>query len=303
MLQKKLEQIQGFHLEPTNICTLKCAGCARTRFIENWPKHWKNHSIDIDQLFKFLDIDLTGKKFTLCGNYGDPIYHPEFHNLIDRLKKTNACVSLITNGSYRDEKWWQKLSNLLDHRDIVTFSIDGLPENFTTYRVNADWESIRVGIDAMTASQCKTAWKFIPFAYNELDITAAEQLSIDLGIDKFLVDPSDRFDEKTEFLRPTIEFIGKRFDAQAQFKNSIVQPVDPKCNQNREHFISADGHYIPCCYAADHRFYYKNEFGKNRQQYHIATTTLSQLLAAPAVVNFYDTVQSQSVCQFNCPAL
>jgi hypothetical protein len=54
--------ITGFHIEPTNICTLKCAGCARTKFIDQWPQHWKNHSIDIEKLLKFIDIELVGKK-------------------------------------------------------------------------------------------------------------------------------------------------------------------------------------------------------------------------------------------------
>lgn len=303
MSQKKLEHIQGFHLEPTNICTLKCEGCARTRFINTWPKHWKNHNIDIDQLFEFLDIDLAGKQFVLCGNYGDPIYHPDLHSLISRIKQAGACVSIETNGSYRSQDWWQQLSVLLDHQDSVTFSIDGVPENFTTYRVNADWESIKIGIEVMTKSQCTTVWKFIPFAYNQNNIDQAQALSIQLGIDEFLVSHSDRFDEKTEYLKPTVEFVGKRFSAQTQVKTNVTQLVNPKCNQNKEHFISADGHYISCCYAGDHRFYYKNEFGKNRQKYHIASSRLSQILEAPAVVNFYKTLQSQSVCQFNCPAL
>jgi organic radical activating enzyme len=297
-----IDNISEFHLEPTNICTLKCPGCARTRFIENWPQHWTNHSINIDQLFKFLDIDLSGKTISLCGNYGDPIYHPEFHHLVERIKQAGASVSIDTNGSYRNREWWTQLADLVDSQDTIKFSIDGLPDNFTNYRINADWESIKLGINIMTKTDCKIIWKFIPFSYNQHNLEEAEKLSIELGMDQFQVVCSDRFDARTQHLLPTVDFLGKKFNAQAQFKNNVSQTVDPKCNQGQEHFISATGHYVSCCYAADHRFYYKTEFGKNQRSYHISTTTLSQVLAAPSVINFYDTVATHSVCQYNCPS-
>ena len=53
--------VTGFHIEPTNICTLKCPGCARTQFIDKWPSRWKNYNLDINKVMNFLDIDLTDK--------------------------------------------------------------------------------------------------------------------------------------------------------------------------------------------------------------------------------------------------
>ena len=118
--------IKGFQIEPTNICTLKCSACARTRFIDQWPQHWKNHSIDIDELLKFIDIDLTGKKITLCGNYGDPIYHPDFIKLVIGLKSQGASISIITNGSYKKQEWWEEDQKELHKRnDRVDEAIRG----------------------------------------------------------------------------------------------------------------------------------------------------------------------------------
>ena len=93
--------VQGIHLEPTNICTLKCPGCPRTRFINQWPKNWKNHSIDTHALLRFLDIELSGVKISLCGNYGDPIYHPDLAGLVRGLKNRGAAISIVTNGGHR----------------------------------------------------------------------------------------------------------------------------------------------------------------------------------------------------------
>lgn len=297
-----LSNIVGFHIEPTNICTLKCPGCARTRFIDQWPQHWKNHSIDIDQLHQFLDIDLNDKTITLCGNYGDPIYHPEFHQLISGLKQRGAKLVVITNGSYKSANWWESTVSILDHSDHVVFSVDGTPENFTQYRINADWGTIHGAMEICAQARCQTTWKYIPFAYNENHVESAENLSKEIGIDYFYVDPSDRFDDQTKHYQPIFDYLGTRYQSQQAWKQNAIQAIAPQCTDNQQHYISADGYYSPCCYVADHRFYYKNEFGKNKKSYHIANQTLTNILTQPIVVEFYRDLTNHPVCQYNCPA-
>jgi len=298
-----IDTITGFHIEPTNICTLKCAGCARTRFINQWPGHWKNHNLDIDSLLSFLDIDLSGKHMSLCGNYGDPIYHSDLINFVSKLKQAGTMISITTNGSYKSQMWWQELTAHLDSRDSIRFSIDGTPDNFTQYRKNADWSSIQTAIETCVASSCQTAWKYIPFAYNQETAEQAKKLSQELGVDTFLLDPSDRFDEETLHLLPKSEnLIGERFVFMEKWKKeNLISGVNPKCNTGREHFITADGYYSPCCFVADHRFYYKNQFGKNKKSYDITKTTISQLLADESVNEFYQNLDQQTACQYNCP--
>jgi organic radical activating enzyme len=302
--QKPNIEVSGFHIEPTNICTLQCAGCARTRLIEKWPQHWKNHSLDIDELLKFIDIDLVDKKINLCGNYGDPIYHPDFIELVIGLKSQGAVVSITTNGSYKKQQWWEDLVDILSPLDSVIFSVDGLPTNFTQYRVNADWRSILVGMQVVSTASCNSVWKYIPFAFNQTDITEANDLSNQIGIKNFQVELSDRFDEQTASLKPDTTLLGTRYIAQVSWKsNNTNLAVDPKCNQGQDHFITADGYYSPCCYLADHRFYYKTPFGKNKAQYNIREHTLTEILQQSQTVEFYQTLDQQPGCQYNCPKI
>jgi MoaA/NifB/PqqE/SkfB family radical SAM enzyme len=294
------------HIEPTNLCTLKCSSCARTQFINQWPQHWVNHSLDCDQLLKFLDIDLSGIKIRFEGNYGDPIYHPEFFKMINMLKQRGCHISITTNGSYRTKKWWNELCSHLDDKDVITFSIDGVPENFTQYRINADWETIEIGIQECVKNKIKTIWKFIPFAFNEAHIEKARALSKQLGMTDFLLDPSNRFDDNNNnFIPIDTKLIGPLNSAQKKIKEGQANTVDPECYQGRSYYISSTGHFTPCCYAADHRFYYKNEFGKNQKTYDIKNNTLTGILNSPQVVNFYNDIVSNppQVCQFNCPKL
>ena len=189
-----INQIRGLHIEPTNICTLKCPGCARTRFIDRWPQHWQNHSLDINVLLQFLDIDLSDKRIGLCGNYGDPIYHPDFINFVKKFKDRGAGITIHTNGSYKKQDWWKELAELLTENDQVVFSVDGTPENFTKYRINADWESIHTGMQVIAQATCDSVWKYIPFAFNQDHIEQVEKLSNSIGIKNFEIELSDRFD-------------------------------------------------------------------------------------------------------------
>jgi MoaA/NifB/PqqE/SkfB family radical SAM enzyme len=250
---------------------------------------------------QFLDIDLHGLVVTMCGNYGDPIYHPDLLELIKAFKSQGAVLDIITNGSYRKQSWWQELTNELSSDDSVTFSIDGIPENFTQYRVNGDWETIHDAINVCVESSCKTIWKFIPFSYNENNIQQARQLSMDLGMDQFKVDFSDRFDEVTMHFKPNEDKIAARWNNQQNWKQSIAtQQLVPECQNGKMHYVSADGYYMPCCYTGDHRFYYKNEFGKNKRQYAIKDNTLSEILKKSVVGEFYDKLTDHTVCQYNC---
>jgi organic radical activating enzyme len=300
-MQQGHQPITGLHIEPTNICTLKCAGCARTRFIQQWPQHWRNHSIDINTLMQFLDIDLQGVMVELCGNYGDPIYHPELLSLVSQLKQRGARIGISTNGSYQTEHWWQQLTLLLDSEDFVQFSVDGTPENFTQYRENADWDSIEMAMRTCAGASVQTVWKYIPFAYNTNTIEQAQQLSESLGIDQFRVVLSDRFDSATQHLLPDEKFLGSRYRAQQQWKQTHDSALlEPKCHRGNEHYVSAEGYYVSCCYLHDHRFYYKTPFGKHKSLYSIKETTLTNILSRPDVVNFYQTLPDQPGCQFNC---
>lgn len=297
-----IESLKGFHLEPTNVCMLKCPRCARTKFVEQFGmKNWDNLHLNLGHLKKFIDIDISGKVFTLCGTYGDPIYYTDLLPLVEWIKSNSGIVSVVTNGSYKKAEWWNALCTMLDSTDSVVFSIDGAPENFTNYRVNADWDSIKIGIDAAVASKSKTIWKYIPFSFNENDVEKISDFSYSIGVDEFIVDPSDRWDGDDDTLRP-IKFIGAREQAIKFWQKDQKKEIFAKCKiDNGHHYISASGHYMPCCFVSDHRFYFKSEFYKNKEKYDISKTTLTQVIEQTKT--FYDSLEesSHNYCTFNCP--
>jgi MoaA/NifB/PqqE/SkfB family radical SAM enzyme len=305
---RMLDSIKGIHLELTNICTLKCPRCSRTEFIERFPKKWKNHSINLDDLKNFLDINLTNLVVELGGTYGDPIYYPQIFEVCRWLKANNAKIILVTNGSYKNKKWWENIATILNDEDEIYWSIDGLPENFTKYRINGDWDSIKNGIDIITKTKIKTIWKYIVFKYNQDDIETAKNLAKDLGFSSFKIIKSDRWTGENDFLKPKDEFVNHKVENNLNWiKNKTSNLVDPECiNSNVMHFITAEGFYAPCCYITDFRFYYKTIWGKNKNNFSISTNTLSQILNSKEVIEYYSNLKNNvcdNVCRFCCPKI
>jgi hypothetical protein len=292
-----LENFNGFNIEPTNICTLKCPKCSRTTFLNKFgTKNWKNVNIDLDLLKKFIDIDISGKKIIICGNYGDAIYYNDLFPMVEWFKTLGANIELVTNGSYKTQEWWRDLVSLLDKTDRIVFSIDGIPENFTQYRINGDWKTIKIGIDEVVG-KVSTAWKYIPFSFNENDIEKARELSKTFGIDEFGVVPSHRWDGNNDPLISKIHILNNKDLLNTPAKTVIT----PLCKKNKhEHFISATGFYTPCCPTSDYGVYYKSDFYKNRDKYDIRKTTFSKILEETRI--FFETVEGSKnpICVLEC---
>ena len=52
-----LDSITGFHLEPTNICTLKCPRCPRTNFLEQFgTQKWNNLNLDASWSTVYVEL-------------------------------------------------------------------------------------------------------------------------------------------------------------------------------------------------------------------------------------------------------
>jgi hypothetical protein len=295
--------LNGFHIEPTNICTLKCPRCSRTKFIEQFPSKWSNQQLNLEHFKQFIDINIKDKTFHLCGDIGDSIYYTDLIPLVTWIKQGGGRVNLSTNGSYKTRKFWQALSALLDYNDTVVFAIDGIPENFTTYRINADWSSIKIGIEETTKTT-NTVWQYIPFSYNTNNIDQARTLSQDLGFTEFRVRASSRWDSEDDIYRPGQDFLNPGDNEIKWRKKIVVDEIDPACKTElNQHFINSAGYYTPCCHIATYNFYYKSEFYKNREEYNISKTTILEILEKTK--EFYNNLEQtkHTVCTYSCPKI
>lgn len=149
----------------------------------------------------------TYQMISLCGDHGDPIYHTQFHEVL-RLLQTikgdpyDPGIMLATNGSHRNEEWWKKTGSLLKRKDKVIFGVDGLRDTNHLHRRGSDWDSIMLAMETLRKhSQVRVQWQWILFNHNQHQIKDGMKLAQDLGLDRFFVVESARYNQGME---PTI---------------------------------------------------------------------------------------------------
>lgn len=190
----------NLHVGLNNRCVLSCPECTRNLdYIDDI------HKLKPTEYFTDFLSDPSIKSILFCGNWGDPIYSKNFLGLIKSIKKSNpnCFIKIHTNGAFKTVKWWEELVECLSDNDYLVFSIDGIPENYTNYRKNSNWESVKSAIETVVSTRNKLKkkllieWKYIVFSYNEDTIVEAYKLSKSMGFNEFrLVKPliSENFD-------------------------------------------------------------------------------------------------------------
>lgn len=187
------------HLEPTSRCQLSCPSCPRTEFLDLIPIR----DVDIDLVLR----NLAGfDEVYMCGNHGDSIYHPRFHDLLAGIKASHPDVRIQfeTNGSGRNTEWWEQTASYLGRRDCVIFSVDGLRTTNHIYRIGSRWESIENGMRTLRRrnAEVRMHWKWIVFHHNQEHTKQGYLLSKEIGFNKFTVVLSDR-NAGDHWLNPT----------------------------------------------------------------------------------------------------
>jgi len=130
------------------------------------------------------------KKVLFCGNFGDPLMHPELDEIINFFQKQQIYIS--TNASLRNKAWWSKLGRNTNIE--VTFCIDGIGLEHAHYRRNTSYEKIIENAEAFISAGGKARWQFIVFRHNEHQLAEAKKLSERMGFSAIDFIYSDRFD-------------------------------------------------------------------------------------------------------------
>lgn len=287
------------HVEPTSRCTLACPKCERTDLLQRFGrKGMPVQDLDVEQLYRFVDCDID--RLFLAGNLGDPIYHPRFIELVAHFKSRGTAIQLVTNGSRKSRSWWRELNQYLTKGDTVDFSVDGTPENFTQYRVNGDWKSVRIGMEECCAGDALVSWKYIPFSYNENTIDEAREISKSIGVMDFDVTPSWRWEGEHDPLRPSANLRTEKLGQGTSVDSNTQAIIVPECEKNKSHYVMANGQYVICCYAAHYNYYYKSDWWKQKENFNIKNTTLSECIRQAE--QFRATIQHEryNYCVANC---
>lgn len=202
----------------------------------------------------------------LCGGQGDPIYYSHLHEFIEYVKSHNPTLRfvIITNGSYRNREWWEKLSTLLTEDDRIVFSIDGWDQQSNEiYRRGSNFDSIMEGLEVMTKSKAVIFWSTIIFKFNQDRLDEIENLAKSKGVHYFHLVRSTKFgapwaDESGQDpLQPRDEFlVGTGPYSRKEKPLSEVQKKDPIAELvKKRQKLFPEGVMRPGCKSGEHGLY------------------------------------------------
>ena len=120
----KKPSLRCLFLELTDKCNLKCLHCGSRCDGGN------RHFLDTDLIQKSLiDIsrDFSKNHYMICLTGGEPLLHPDFDSIVERINALNIPWGMTTNGTLIDKKMAEKLKLL--NMASISISLDGLEES------------------------------------------------------------------------------------------------------------------------------------------------------------------------------
>ena len=236
-------EIKVLHLESTDVCQAACPLCARETNPE-FNKNIKNH-LRIDQLLEHFDDNAIAKldKVFMCVNHGDPVAGKHTLDIFKYVRNINPSITLgiNTNGALQTTTWWSEVGKLFNNpNDYVVFSIDGLEDTNSIYRVNVIWEKVMNNVKAFIDAGGNAHWDMLIYRHNQHQVDAAEQLSRDLGFSWFRAKVSKR---------PPVAGLEQPDNWADPLPNT--GPIQCHVLNELSAYIDAQGRLHPCCWLGN----------------------------------------------------
>ena len=119
----KHPKLDWLFIELTDRCNLNCRHCGS----ECDPK--KCHYIDTDMIIKAIGevAEDIQEPFMICVTGGEPLLHPDFEKIINRINEFGIPWGMTTNATLIDKEMARKLKSL--QMGSISVSLDGLKED------------------------------------------------------------------------------------------------------------------------------------------------------------------------------
>ena len=158
----------------TSFCQAKCPSCSRTESIKRRPGELDIQHVPFDKISKVVENIPSDAVITLCGEYGDPMMHPDVEKIITMFHENGNLVFVHTNGGLRSSDMYRRLAKFSKVR--FSFGIDGMDaETNNLYRKEVDWNRAWENMNAWFEECHKHGrsgpqageWLFLIFDFNK----------------------------------------------------------------------------------------------------------------------------------------
>ena len=268
----------GLTLDITTYCNARCPQCSRTNQIDGGLKPHNNLPM-VHWLLPEIQTVYTAEQLknirsiTFSPSWGDPMMNPDAHGIVDHLLDClpiKANLTIITNGSMRNEEFWWKLGGLAYKHPLknlsCVFDIDGIDQEMHSYyRRGTQLEKVLNHMKAFSDNgKSITLSQSIIFKHNQDYMQEIKELAESYGSQRNTFVKSDRFalDENKNYL--PYKFLDENNEEQIlewadkPWENTNLSLWDPEKKLNEEVVckwavannlnINFDGQVWPCCY-------------------------------------------------------
>lgn len=191
--------LNAVHLELSSKCNAACPGCPR--HLRNSPNVdgnlvQKDTSIkDFKNWFQPATLEKI-QQWTICGTHGDPITCEDLIEIINYIcTYSKGSIQINTNGGLRGTKFFNDLGKIFANNKVenttreVVFSIDGLEDTNHIYRRQVKWNKVIENLKAYVDAGGQAAWDFLQFKHNRHQVSEAQSIAMNLGVDFRLKNP------------------------------------------------------------------------------------------------------------------
>jgi MoaA/NifB/PqqE/SkfB family radical SAM enzyme len=173
------------NIDITYRCPLECPFCQRQ---QEGIKEKLSRSSDLS-IQDYTKVVKFFKDINFCGQISDPIYHPQF---LEMIKFSNNYKSktfqVHTNGTRKRIDWWEEIFNNTDGKVVWFFGLDGTDqETASLYRVNTKFDEVMQVMKLGVRLGKTICWQFIVFKHNEHQIQEATQIAKENNIELVLI--------------------------------------------------------------------------------------------------------------------
>ena len=164
----------------TNECNLACLHCIE----ESGPGKAFRDELDRDQVFGVIDQLMAHEVPYLSFSGGEPMLHPHFFEMVERVCSRGAQLKIETNGHYLTPENCARLKEL--GVKAVQVSLDGASTaTFGRMRVRGEFDRTIEGIRNLRSAGVPIEVNFSPASFNIHEAGRVVDLAFELGAFSF----------------------------------------------------------------------------------------------------------------------
>ena len=208
---KRLSTPLKIEIALTNKCNSRCAHCSNYSKLRNISKFFSVDFLDDIISCNPLEIILTG---------GEPLLHPDFVDIVKRIKKNKIFVTILSNGSLIDTQIIERIKEAgFTDGDVFQISCDAPDKQTYTLQRGVDlFEATIEGIKRLQEAGLCTELHVVPTKINIDKISDIVKLAETLKCNYISGGPYAPFGQQIENLECPSEQL---FDVNKMIENQV----------------------------------------------------------------------------------